>query len=124
MKNKHQSNNGIIIGDASNVSAANIAVGDGATINSGSATSNSVMPEFDELRKLLSNVEIKKEQKEKALDAIKTIEGEADKGDKANGKKIRSAVGFLENLGKASSSLFPLVDRLIPLVKSFFSAFF
>jgi len=109
-------NYGIIIGDGGNFTSSNTAVGENATINSSGDQSIGIVDELAELGEIFSGVELEDHTKTAALEAVDTLKIEAEKGDDGNSDSIRSALGILEGIGKASSALVPLADRLFPLL--------
>ena len=118
------SNAGIILGDGSNLSATNVAVGDNATINSTVGKQFNITSEIANLRKIFSESDLESGQQETALGAVETIEVETEKEDGGDKSAIQSALAILESIGKTSSSLFPLADRVLPLLKSIYAAIF
>lgn len=121
---KDTSNSGIIIGDGGSISAETIVTGDHNTLNVKSEKNIRIGTELDELRQIFSEATLDKNDEQAAQEAIKTLEEESEKGPQANGATMKNALSILEGIGKASSSLFPLADRLFPLLTRIGNAIF
>ena len=121
---KDSSISGIAMGDGATLSAKNVAVGDGATINDTSVQTMGIGLEISELRRLLEQASLAEDDMRTANEAVDVIEDEADSNSATSGAKISNALGILEQLGKASSGLFPLADRLFPILSRIAKALF
>ena len=121
---KDSSVSGIVMGDGATLSAKNVAVGDRATINDSSEQEIGIGLEISELRKLLEEAPLAEDDMQAAKEAVDVIEEEADNDSTTCGEKIKDALGVLEKLGKASSALVPLADRLFPILSRIAKTFF
>ena len=113
-------NEGIQI-DGGSLSAKNVASGRGAVASSSDVTVSNLDSLF-ELRELVTGSDLSAEDRVEACNAIDAIEGETKK-DQPDKSKVDLALHRLESLGKASTALFPLADRLLPLLKKVSSLF-
>ena len=118
---KGEKNEGIRI-DGGNLTAKNVAAGTGAVASSSDLIVGN--PEsFSELRELLKGSDLSEDDKEAATDAVDQLEVEA-KAKEPDKSKVDAALKRLESLGKASAALFPLADRLMPLLRKISGFFF
>lgn len=98
-----------------NVSATNLAVGDGATITISGDMRVEVTRELDAIRALLNTSEIPADQKNELSGAVETIETEAKSG-KADKSKVTSALNILEQATKVGGGLVDFGVKLAPHV--------
>ena len=121
---KGLSNFGIAMGDGAKLSAKNVAVGENPTINDSSEQKIGIGLEISELRRILEAAPLTEGDMQTAKDAVDTIEQSADGNPTTSGPKIKDALGVLEKLGKTSTALFPLADRLFPILSRIAKALF
>lgn len=108
-------NSGIQMGGG-NLTANNLAVGDGASIRTGDAVQALDPVDLAALRQLLAGSRLPDPDKADALQAVAEIEEEAAK-DTPDPSRIETALARLTQLGKASAALIPLADKLAPLIR-------
>ncbi len=108
-------NNYGISTDGGNVTATNLAVGEGATINIAGDMRVEIARELDAIRTAIKDYDLPPEDVVEITDAVDTIDAET-KSDKADKGKVASALGFLGEFAKVGDGLTDLGVKLAPHV--------
>ncbi|NOD76377.1 hypothetical protein [Ruegeria sp. HKCCD4332] len=98
-----------------NVTATNLAVGEGATITISGDVRTEVIHEIGAIRSLLKDSDIPSEQQSEISDAVDMIEAEV-KAEEPNKSKVVSALSILEKVTKIGGGMLDLGVKLAPHV--------
>ena len=98
-----------------NVTATNLAVGDGATINVSGDMRVNIARELDAIRDLLGRTELPAEQKMEMTAAVDELASETA-ADKADESKVSAALNVLERSTKIGGGLIDFGVKLAPHV--------
>lgn len=98
-----------------NITATNLAVGEGATITISGDVRTEVIREIGAIRSLLKDSDIPSEQKSEISEAVETIETQANEGE-LNKSKVVSALSVLEKVTKIGGGMLDFGLKLAPHV--------